>query len=544
MMEGDALFPAFRWEIPKYFNIGFACTDAQLRTVAETRPAVIVEHEEAGTVELKYRQLAERTSRFAELLRLVGVKPRDRVLICLPNSIDYPVVFLGTIKYGAIGVPASTLLTISELEYVAFDSGANTLVIDRTRWALDAPKLAQNSTLKHVLLAGKGPYDTIGGIDSHDLDVSLETITTWSDFCVTAADDPAYLVYTSGTTGYPKGVLHAHRALIGHTPAAGHWFEGDTLDDRVIHSGKFNWTYTLGAGLMDPLYRGKTVIAFEGKSDARVWPELIQKHSGTTFVSGPTVFRQILEKTSYRREHVPTLRHCMSAGEHLPETVLAEWRSRFEIGIYEALGMTECSYYISQSKARPIRPGSVGAPQPGHQVRLLNPLTLEEVPANEDGMICVAENDPGLFISYWGLPEETDRCRHDGWFFTGDYARYDSDGYMWVVGRKDDIINSFGYRVSSAEVERVLKTHPDVIDCACVGQAVAPNKIVVVAYVTKRSSSTLAPDELLVFGRIRLASYKSPRIVYFLQDLPRTTSGKIVRRRLDPAAAFAQSGSH
>jgi acyl-coenzyme A synthetase/AMP-(fatty) acid ligase len=233
----------------------------------------------------------------------------------------------------------------------------------------------------------------------------------------------------------------------------------------------------------------------------------------------------------------------MSAGEHLSDEVFAQWRERFGLDIYEAVGMSEFSYYLSQSRHRPIRPGSAGFPQPGHDIRLLTPETLEEVPQGEEGMICVPESDPGLFLEYWNLPEETAKLRHGGWFLTGDYARFDADGYIWFLGRKDDIIKSFGYRVSPYEVERVLKSHPGVADCACVGEEVEKEKLLVVAYVIAQPGAGVTPDELVSFGRQHLAAYKAPKRVYLARDFPRTKNGKILRREVTPAIAVGRSST-
>jgi acyl-coenzyme A synthetase/AMP-(fatty) acid ligase len=299
----------------------------------------------------------------------------------------------------------------------------------------------------------------------------------------------------------------------------------------------------LGSALMDPLFRGQTVIAHEGPNDAATWPRLIAKHAATVFIGVPTIYRQILQKTAFGRADVPTLRHCMSAGEHLSDDVFAQWKQRFGLDVYEAVGMSECSYYLSQNKLRPIRPGSAGFPQPGHDVRLLDPDTREEVPVDEEGMISIPAQDPGLFLRYWNLPEETAKVKRDGWFFTGDYARRDEDGYLWFLGRKDDIIKSFGYRVSPHEVERVLKGHPDVADCACVAEAAGADKTLVVAYVIPQPESGITVDELLAYGREHLAAYKAPKAIYLARDFPRTRNGKILRREITPLIATARSAA-
>jgi acyl-coenzyme A synthetase/AMP-(fatty) acid ligase len=292
---------------------------------------------------------------------------------------------------------------------------------------------------------------------------------------------------------------------------------------------------------MDPLFLGKTVIVHEGKNDANTWPRLIKKHSATIFVGVPTIYRQIVQKSTLTKEDVPSLRHCMSAGEHLSDEVLSQWRERFGVDIYEAVGMSEFSYYLCQTKSRPIRAGSAGFPQPGHKIQLLNPDTLQPVAAGEEGMICVPVDDPGLFLQYWNLPEETDKLVHDGWFFTGDYARFDEQGYIWFLGRKDDIIKSFGYRVSPYEIERVLKSHPAVADCASVGEEIEKDKVLVVAYAIMHPDSSTTADELLAFGREHLAAYKVPKTIYLAKDFPRTKNGKILRREVNPSIAIAKS---
>ncbi len=547
-----APFPPWRWETPERFNIGVACLDRHLGTPVAGRAAMIVEDDIRGTSQATYAELAARTSRFGQLLRSLGIGAGDRVLIRLPNSLDYPTAFLGAMKRGAISVPTSTLLTPEEVLYLAKDSQARAIVIDKAAWATFGPRLAESPTLSFVLLAGGGSITSVAGLEVLDLDAALAGIAAWDAPHPTRPDDPAYLVYTSGTTGYPKGVLHGHRSLLGRQPASEYWFDfappsreaGDSQPgDRILHSGKFNWTYVLGSAMMDPLYRGETVIAYEGRNDATTWPRLIAKHEATIFIGVPTVYRQIIQKTDLAARDVPTLRHCMSAGEHLSDEVLAQWRSRFGMDIYEAVGMSEFSYYLSQSKHRPIRAGSAGFPQPGHEVRLLDPETLREVGPGEEGMICVPETDPGLFLEYWNLPEETAKLRHDGWFFTGDYARYDADGYIWFLGRKDDIIKSFGYRVSPYEVERVLKAHPAVADCACVGEEVERDKLLVVAYVIPQPGANPDADELLAFGRAHLASYKAPKVVYLARDFPRTKNGKILRREITPGLATGRSGA-
>jgi acyl-coenzyme A synthetase/AMP-(fatty) acid ligase len=543
-MRNLPAFPHWHWQVPSYFNIGVACTDKHLATTLGRTTAMIVEDDELGTDQISYAQLSRRTNQFAQLLRNEGIHAGERVLIRLPNCLNYPTAFLGAMKLGAISVPTSTLLTVEEVIYLAKDSGARVLVTDKAFWPQLKNEIHQCPEIELVLLSGRGDSEAAEGVKVMEMDQAVSAVDKWLPPKQTLAEDPAYLVYTSGTTGYPKGVLHAHRAMIGRTPASSYWFDfADNQQDRILHSGKFNWTYVLGSGLMDPLYLGKTVIVHEGKNDATLWPQLIAKHEATIFIGVPTIYRQILQKTEFSREDVPSLRHCMSAGEHLSDEVLTQWKQRFGIDIYEAVGMSEFSYYLCETKSRPIRPGSAGFPQPGHDIRLLDPDTLKPVPTGEEGMICVPDTDPGLFLEYWNMPEETAKLRHDGWFFTGDYARYDKDGYVWFLGRKDDIIKSFGYRVSPYEIERVYKSHPAVSDCAAVGEEIAKDKILVVVYVILRPGEDISADELYEFGQQHLAAYKAPKKVYIAQDFPRTKNGKILRREVSPRIALQQSSS-
>ena len=524
-------FPPWRWEIPERFNIGVACTDAHAGTPRAGRAAMVVHDATRGVRQRTYAELADDTSRFAEALHQLGVGVGERVLIRLPNCIEYPITFLGTLKRGAVAVPTSILLTADEVLYLASDSGAVALVTDRATWDALGPMLA--ARVRHVLV--------VDGGDAHDFATALASASRPSEAYPTRADDPAYLVYTSGSTGWPKGVLHAHRALLGRQPSSEYWFDFLPDGDRVLHSGKLNWTYVLGTGMMDPLYRGHTAILHEGPSDPALWPRLIAEQRATTFIGVPTLYRQIVEKTTATGADVPTLRHCMSAGEQLSDRVLEAWRVRFGLEIYEGLGMTECSYYLCQTKSRPIRPGSAGFAQPGHDVALLDPDTLTPVPEGEEGMLCIPQTDPLLMLGYWNQPEETARHLRGGWFLTGDYARRDADGYVWFLGRKDDLIKSFGYRVSPHEVDRVLKDHPDVAEVATVGETIGPDKVLVVSYVVPRPGRRPDPDALCAYGREHLASYKAPKRVYVVDEFPRTRNGKVLRRALTPSAATARS---
>lgn len=539
-------FEQWQWDIPEYFNIGTACADSQNDTALADALAMIVEDDTRGTETITFSGLSQKTNQFSQLLRDLDIGEGERVLVRLPNSLEYPIAFLGAMKMGAISVPTSTLLTAEEVVYLAKDSGASVLVIDAAAWRAMAEQITENlaaiPNLKHVLVTQTDEIEAHASLNVVNLAPALQSISGCEPAKKTRADDPAYLVYTSGTTGYPKGVLHAHRAILGRQPAAQYWFNyANDTQDRIMHSGKFNWTYVLGSGLMDPLYLGKTVIVHEGKNDAHKWLDLIQKHQATIFIGVPTIYRQLLQKTEALQKDIPSVRHYMSAGEHLSDEVLGQWKSRFGVDIYEAVGMSEFSYYLSQSIYRPIRAGSAGFAQPGHDIKLLNPETLNEVPVGEEGMISIPLTDPGVFLHYWKLDEETAKYKHDGYFFTGDYAKYDEDGYIWFLGRKDDIIKSFGYRVSPYEIERVYKGHSEVADCAVIAETLEKDKVLVACYVILKPEAEVSPNALIAFGKQHLAAYKVPKVMYFANDFPRTKNGKILRKEITPTIATAKS---
>lgn len=522
-------------EVPEFINIGVACTSAHIGTAKENNIAMIIEDDKLGTDEITYKDLAKKSDQVASFFTSIGLEPRDRVLICLKNSLAYPISFFGTMKMGIIAVPTSTLLSGSEVKYLAEDSQARAIVLSASMYENLLPYLENLDNLKTIVIAGTDSLENFTkpkDINIYSLNEIFKTVEPIKSYYNSKSGEPAYLVYTSGTTGYPKGVLHAHSSIVGRKPATDYWFNFKE-NDRIMHSGKFNWTYVLGSALMDPLYLGHTVIAYEGANDASTWINLIKKHNCTIFIGVPTIYRQIIQKTDFSIEDCPSLRYCMSAGEHLSDEMLGLWRERFKQDIFEAIGMSECSYYISHSIYNPIRPGSAGFPQPGHIVKLLNPETLEEVGVEEEGMLCISEDDPGLFLEYWNLEDETTKAKHDGYFFTGDYARKDKDGYIWFIGRKDDIINTFGFRVSPHEVERVVKTHPLVADCVAFGLELEKDKtLVAIAVIGYSDLTPEQQEEILKFSQSNLAKYKAPKKIFTAHDYPRTKNGKILRKQL------------
>jgi acyl-coenzyme A synthetase/AMP-(fatty) acid ligase len=330
-------------------------------------------------------------------------------------------------------------------------------------------------------------------------------------------------------------VLHAQRLGLGREPMRDAWI-GLREDDRMLHAGAMNWTYTLGVGLMDPFSRGASAILYNGPADPGVWPRLIARHKATIFAAVPGVYRQMLREASCTKQNFASLRHGVTAGEALAPVLRENFLRATGKPLFEALGMSEISTYISSGPRTPVRPGSPGRAQP---VRQLAILPLEEgenpLPPGESGLIAVHRSDPGLMLGYWNRPEAEAEVFRGDWFVGGDVAEIDSNGYFWLHGRRDDLMNAGGFRVSPAEVEAVLSHAPGVLDVAVAERKVRSDVTAICAFVVPAADAL--PDEAALRAHCaeHLAAYKIPKKYVFLDKLPRTKNGKIARRLLpDP----------
>lgn len=516
----------------KQLNIAEACLTRHLQSEIGDKTAMIFVAGDLSVTSLSYRALDDLSARFANSLKERGLSVGDRVLLRLPNTQVFPIAFFGAIRGGYIPVPSSPMLTQTELQYLLENADAAALVTDEKLFRDFVPAFNFG---KYKAVYSSGNLDHRQVIPFMD---EIAKVAPAQGIHPTVGQDPGYLVYTSGTTGYPKGVLHSQQALMGRLPAATNWFRfSATSEDRILHSGKFNWTYVLGTAMMDPLFHGKTVVVYEGENSPARWIELIQQHQCNVFIGVPTIFRQILQKTAARAEDIPTLKHAMCAGEHLTDEVLNQWTERFAFPIYEGLGMSECSYYISQRPGEAIKPNSAGKIQPGHKVALLDE-NLQPVATGEEGMLCIHRSDPGLFLEYWRAKEANEKQFRDGWFLTGDYATLDENGYLFFLGRRDEIIKSFGYRVSPFEIERVYRDNPAVDDVVAFAEHAGPEKTLIAMCVLLKPGGTFNEAEFIAWGKSRLASYKLPKKVYSLDKFPRSANGKVLRSQIPKLLAI------
>lgn len=470
---------------PERLNLARYC----LAEKPAEKTALIVEG--ATAERWSYGALEDTVLRMTEGLRKLGVEPGMRVFVRMGNSLDYALVFLSANAMGAIPIAASPMLTPHEVASLLTYSGARFLAWDGL---LSLPEIDGVTVLSPE-------------------DIAKLKVCPAGAYADTAAEDPGYMIFTSGTSGAPKGVLHAQRAIWGRRPMYEGWY-GISLSDVMLHTGAFNWTYTLGTGLFDPFANGCTSVVYTGARDDAVWGALIARHGVTIMASVPGIYRHLL-RTGFRPN--ATLRHGLTAGEALARPILEGWREQTGTELYEALGMSEISTYISSSPSVPVKPGSPGRPQKGRSVKIL-----------DDGEIAVHRTDPGLFLGYWGEERFT-----GDWFATGDTAEFDAEGYLWCHGRIDDMMNAGGFRVSPLEVEKVFLQHEAIADAGVREWRVNETTSIIAAFLVACEGARVNEDTVLAFVRERLAAYKCPKQIWFVPALPRTANGKLNRKALE-----------
>ena len=498
---------------PLQFNVARYCLGTPTATGPE-KTALIIAGGDGGARSWSYAELDSLVRRVAGGLGSLGLPAGARLMIRTDNDLPYILVFFAAMAAGYVPLPSSASLTGEEAEFLLADSRAAALV------------LSAHLGLAHDVPAG------VVVLDDADIRRFAEGGPE-VDYADTAAEDAAFLIYTSGTIGRPKGVLHAHRVAWGRRPMYDGWY-GIGADDVVLHAGAFNWTYTLGVGLIDPWANGATAVLYNGPADPAVWTELIARFGVTIFATVPSLYRRILKYGRFQRQDLATLRHGLSAGEALPPAVQQAWQEATGTSLYEALGMSEISTYISTGPGMTIKPGSPGRAQQGRRIAILDAEAADDearpLPAGQAGLLAVHRSDPGLMLGYWQRPEEEALVFRGEWFCGGDMAHLDENGYVWFHGRHDDILNPGGFRLSPLEIEGTLAHHPMVHDVAVSEVAVSPEVRILVAFVVPEGNADEAA--LLAWAKQHLATYKLPRRVIFVPALPRNRAGKLLRRDL------------
>lgn len=518
----------WKWDIPNEYNIGYDVVDKHTKTDKKNKIALYWENAEGETDKFTFLDMKHLIDKFGNALKKIGFKKGDRFLIRLPNLPQFQVSFLGGVKIGAIPIPSSVMFRAHEIEYRINDSGSKA-IITTSRYVDEVNKIKDNCpTLKHIIIVDDA-YD-----DQLSYDELMKNSSQNLEIEPTKKDDMAFFCYTSGTTGDPKGAVHLHRWVPGNDPSVLFWQQGKE-NDIITHTGDLNWIFPLGNGFLYPWRWGISTFIYDGKFNAKRWFELLEKYEITNLASVPTAYRLLVTiKDAERNYDLSKLSHCISAGEPLNPEVIKEWKRRFGLDIYDGIGMTEVMVYLSNIKGMNVRLGSCGRPQPGKICKIVD-HDGKTLPMGEPGVLAIKKTDPGLFKEYWNKPKKTIESFKNGWFLTGDVLYQDKDGYFWFSGRDDDLIMASGYRISPFEVESAIISHPDVLEAAVVASPDEIRGVIVKSFVIlhdkKKASDKLIKDIQEHCKKVA-APYKYPREIEFVEELPKTQSGKIKRKEL------------
>ena len=531
MTDYAATMRDFRLEVPPRFNWAYERFDAWARDPAKL--AMLWVSADGQPRRFTFAEMGERSRRFANVLAGLSVAPGERVFIMLPRVWQFWEIVLGCIRARAVSMPGTTLMTAKDIQYRLTVSDASVVITDEE----NAPKvdavLSECPAVKRRIVVGRGgegwlPYESL-----------MEKASAAFAHPGNASTDPMMVYFTSGTTGYPKMVLHTHASYpIGHvitgsfwldnTPADLHWTISDTGWAQVA------WTHFFG-----PWNMGAALFVWDARGK-RFEPghtlEMLERFPITTFFAPPTAYRMFVQEP-LRKYTFRTLRHCMGAGEAVNPEVIDAWREGTGHHIYEAYGQTETVLLAGTYPCIPWKPGSMGLTAPGHTLGIIDE-DGNEVPRGTEGEIAVRVKPVrpvGMFQEYWRNPEATARCHRGDWYATGDRATMDDDGYLWFVGRADDVIGSASYRIGPFEVESALVEHAAVAEAAVIGKPDPLRGEIVKAFVVLaagHAASDSLVTELQEHVKTVTAPYKYPREIEFVADLPKTISGKIRRTEL------------
>ncbi len=523
-----ALYRSFRWQVPARYNIGVDICD-RWAELEPGRTAILDVHADGAVDEISYGALRETSNRLANVLAARGIGRGDRVAILLPQGPAVAASHIAIYKLGAIALPLAMLFGVEAISYRLQDSGARALITN-------APGLAKLAGIRDAVPGLELVLSIDGTADgAEDFQATLARAAPDFTPAITASDDPALMVYTSGTTGPPKGALHAHRVLLGHLP--GIEFPHEFLPqpgDRFWTPADWAWAGGLLNVLLPGLHYGVPVVAarFE-KFDPEQAFALITKMEVRNAFIPPTALR-MLRSAPPPKGNI-NLRSVGSGGEALGAETYEWGKSTLGVTINEFYGQTECNLVLASCAAIGVsRAGAIGKPVPGHIVAVIRPDGSECAPG-ELGQIAIRRPDPVMFLEYWGKPDATRDKFIGEWMTTGDQGVVDTDGYVQFVGRDDDVITSAGYRIGPTEIEDCLIRHPAVALAAVVGKPDPMRTEIVKAFIVLKSgcqpSDALAAD-IQGFVKTRLSAHEYPREVAFIEQMPMTTTGKVIRRLL------------
>ena len=508
--------------IPRDYNFA---ADILKRNLDAGRGAKVAYIDDRGST--TYAELAERVERFGHVLRTLGARREERVLICLTDTIDWPTAFLGAIKAGVVAVPVNTLLTEDDYRFMLADSRARVLIVSEELLPKFAKAIAASKDIVHVVVSGANAHG------HQRFDGLLSTAKTDAVTAATTRDDMCFWLYTSGSTGKPKGAVHTHADLKLTDDLYAGPILGITESDVCFSVAKLFFAYGLGNALTFPMSVGATTVLLPHRPTPDLVAELLKKHQVTIFYAVPTFYAAFLASPAAPQRDELNIRRCVSAGEALPPDVGRRWSERYGVDILDGIGSTEMLHIFLSNRSGDVKYGTSGKPLAGYDLRLVD----------DDGKIITTRGEMGELqvrgptsaMMYWNNREQSRLTFLGEWTRSGDKYIEDDDGYFVYCGRRDDMLKVSGMYVSPFEVEGVLQSHPDVLEAAVVGwpdddRLIKP-KAFVVLKAPDKADGGLAKT-LQDHCKQKLAAYKYPRWIEFRTELPKTATGKIQRFKL------------
>jgi len=501
-----------RLAIPRDYN---AAVDLIERNLQAGRGGKVAFHDDAGS--LTYAQLAERVNRFGGGLLATGLQMEDRILLAMHDTCDWPVAFLGAIRAGIVPIAVNTLLTTKDYEYMLADSRAKALVVSEALLPQFKPILDKCPFLKHVIVTGSS-FKEVEARGKAELAPAPTT-----------CDDACFWLYSSGSTGMPKGTVHAHSSMVETAELYARAVIGLKDSDVVFSAAKLFFAYGLGNSLSFVLAAGATaVLMAERPTPASVFKRLTERRP-TFFYGVPTLYAAMLADPNFPKQDALALRVCVSAGEALPPQIAKSFRERTGVEILDGIGSTEMLHIFLSNRPGELRYGTTGKAVPGYELRLVDEQG-EPVKPGELGELEIS--GPTSAMYYWNNRTKSRSTFVGRWTKSGDKYLQDADGFYAYGGRTDDMLKVSGIWVSPAEVEAALVGHPSVLEAAVVGHEDDQKLVKPKAFVVLKPGAKASDDELKAFVKEKLAPYKYPRWIEFATELPKTATGKIQRFKL------------
>lgn len=523
----------FRLEVPAEFNYARDVVDEQARVRPAGLGLLALDRHGENPRRLSFKDLSERSNRAANFLAAQGVTKGDRIFLMMPRIPHWYDVMLGAFKLGAVPMPGTVQLTPKDIRY-RIEMAEATVAVTDPEGAAKVDEAESASAMLSQRIVVDGRYGRWASLE----DGMERASTVAPDPVPTAASDPLLIYFTSGTTGQPKMVLHTHASYgIGHEVTARFWMDLRPSDLHWTISD-FGWAKAAYGKLFGQWRRGAAVLVWDGRGKPEFDQVLriAETYGVTTFCAPPTIYRQFVQMDLSRFD-LSRMRHAMAAGEPLEPETFDVWKQATGLEIHDGYGQTETCITVANYPSLPKKPGSMGKPSPGYEVAIVDDNGVPLEPGTEGQIaIRVSPDRPvGLFVEYWKDPERTAEVFRGDWYYSGDRAHVDEDGYFWFGSRADDLIISAGYRIGPFEVESVAMEHPSVAETAVIGVPDPERGEVVKAFVVLAPDHTPSPDlatEIQTHCKKSTAPYKYPRRIEFVDELPKTISGKIRRVEL------------